>query len=179
MQSQKLILIPNGLVSEKGKKTYLVPRIHCVQNSFGGLSGCHATWIHGSTVVNDNYNIFRFWCGCFNIKRSESRIISPAVCFVFKRWVVPIHACSEAKYCHLITGLSREFIFIASFTVSATWMALEGAFFDIFTQILERSTFERNLESYSSPLEYLTWQHSVGVVPGGVVQDFPTAPLSF
>ena len=58
-------------------------------------------------------------------------------------------------------------------------MGLEGAPLGIFTQILERSTFERNLESYSSPLEYLTWQHSVGVVPGGVIQDFSTAPLSF
>ena len=84
---------------QRRKKTHPVPRIHCFQNNFGGLLSCNHALpsSHGTTVVNDKYNIFRFWCGCFNIKRSESRIISPAVCLVFKRWVVPIHALFRSE----------------------------------------------------------------------------------
>ena len=84
---------------QRRKKTHPIPRIHCFQNSFGGLlSSTHARLsTHGTTVVNNKYNIFRFWCGCFNIKRSESRIVSPAVCLVFKRWVVSIHALLGSK----------------------------------------------------------------------------------
>ncbi|KAL9960909.1 hypothetical protein ACROYT_G034417 [Oculina patagonica] len=86
---------------------------------------------------------------------------------------------SDAKYCHLMTGLFCIFSLILSNTESSTYFLEEGALSDTLTHKLAKSTLLRNLESYSRRFcELATSQHSVGLVEGDVGQEDSTACLS-